>query len=279
MARNFEDQHRRVRVGDLPPPKPSDTLRDFAEVVAEYLALGRSCGGVGGRPWAEEHAEKRATGLNWWKTELGLAMLADLDGVLPRVEKALRDLQTAKKSSLTIQHRATCLTAFCHWCEQRGLVDGDPLKGLVPFPKQARETRRALTVGEVQKLLANCAPSRRLIYEVALASGLRANELRSLKVADLDAARGGLRLRGEWTKNRKAGFQPLPSFLVPRLVESATGKGPDEALLAVGLHTTRDLDKDLEAADLTKRGPGGKVDFHALRVAYTTFVIEAGANI
>ena len=35
MARSFEDHHRRIRVGDLPAPKASDTPRDFWETVGE----------------------------------------------------------------------------------------------------------------------------------------------------------------------------------------------------------------------------------------------------
>ena len=282
MARNLEKEHLDVRLKWRPAPKSFDKAkaRAFAEVAGEYLSWGRSQGGIGGRPWSGEHAEKREAGLNWWREALGLATLADLDsGILPRVEKALRDLQDDGKANLTIQHRATCLTAFCDWCQQRGHLEGDPLKGLVSFPKQAKYTRRAMTTGEVQSLLEACSPARRLTYETALSSGLRANELRSLTVADLDAKRGGLVLRPEWTKNRKPGFQPLPSSVVTRLVEASEGRQPGDRLLCIGTQPARDLERDLTKAGLAKHGPGGKVDFHALRVAYTTFVIEAGANI
>jgi integrase len=264
---------------DAPKASASAKSRDFSKITAQYSAWGESCGGVGGRPWAPEHAEKREAGLAWWKKELGFQTLADLDGVLPRVENALRGLQEAKKSNLTIRHRATCLSAFCHWCVQRGLLDDDPLKGMVAFPKQAKQARRAMTAAEVQKLLEHCTPERRRMYECALASGLRANELRSLTVADVDAERGGLRLHAEWTKNRKPGFQPLPSPVVARLVEACKGRAGDAPLLEIGTQPARDLKRDFDKAKLLKFGPGGKVDFHALRVAYTTFVIESGANI
>lgn len=279
IAERKEDRHRRVKVGDLPPPKESDTPREFAEVAAQYVAWGRSCGGIKGRPWAPAHAEKREAGLNWWQGQLGLKTLHDLEGTLPRVEKALQELQKQGRSNLTIQHRATCLTAFCCWCEQRGLLASNPLKGLVAFPKEARQTRRALTVDEIQRLLNCCEPARRLTYEVALASGLRANELRSLRAEDIDAKRGGLILRADWTKNRKPGFQPLPLALMARLAEHLKDKAPGAPMLTIGTQPARDLKRDLDKAGLAKYGPGGKVDFHALRVAYTTFVIECGANI
>ena len=44
------------------------------------------------------------------------------------------------------------------------------------------------------------------LYETDFLPGLRANELRNLKLAHLDVANRGLRLDAEWTKNRKDGF-------------------------------------------------------------------------
>ncbi len=56
------------------------------------------------------------------------------------------------------------------------------------------------------------------------------------------------------------------------------GKKPDEHLVFVSREAAVSLEHDLERAGLKKWGPGGKVDFHALRVAYTTFVLDSGAN-
>lgn len=281
IAKRLEDDQRQIALGYRPALKSSDKARHrpFSEATAEYLAWGRAQGGVKGRPWATEHADKRESGLAWWKQQLGLETIGDLIGALPRVEVCLRDMQTAGRANLTIRHRADSLTSFIKWAVRRGLLDVNPLAGLVPFPKQARGARRAMTAEEVAKLLLHCAPERRLLYAVALASGLRANELRSLTTADLDRVRGGLYLRAAWTKNRKDGFQPLPAALVVRLAVLARGKEPSARLLTVGMHPARDLKTDFDRAGLRKGGALDKVDFHALRVAYTTFVIETGANI
>jgi hypothetical protein len=105
MAARFEDEHRQIRLGYRPAPKSADRhkARPIQEVIDEYLAWGKSQGGRGGRPWSAEHAEKRTTLLAWWKKQLGLTVLSDLDGVLPRVEAALRGLQEAKKAGKTLQ--------------------------------------------------------------------------------------------------------------------------------------------------------------------------------
>ena len=139
-----------------------------------------------------------------------------------------------------------------------------------------------------------------MVYEVAFCTGLRANELRSLTINHLDHECCCLRLDAAWAKARKEVFQPLARWLMDRLKSFAeTGKAqelyrdfherfyragkplnvPTNPLLYVPSHPSRDLGKDMKAAGVPKWAPGGKVDFHALRVAYSTFVVEAGANV
>ena len=126
-------------------------------------------------------------------------------------------------------------------------------------------------------------------------SGLRANELRSLTLAHLDRTRHGLHLDAAWTKNRRASFQPLPAHLVEDLYGFASAGYPQdlyarsvhkwrhalpvEPLLYVPTHPARTLDADLARAAIPKKAVGGKLDFHAARLAYVNLVIEAGANV
>ena len=49
-------------------------------------------------------------------------------------------------------------------------------------------------------------------------------------------------------------------------------------MLVVPQNTSLMLDIDLRAAGIPKDTPEGKVDFHALRVAYVTFIFEGGAT-
>ncbi|MCY3018636.1 MAG: tyrosine-type recombinase/integrase [Planctomycetota bacterium] len=182
------------------------------------------------------------------------------------------------RTPLTVQRYVDAVTAMCDWCYQRGYLEDDPLKRLQALSREPKNIRRAMTLPELQKLLEHCDPHRRMTYEVAFASGLRANELRSLTVADLDAERGGLKLNANWTKRRVQGFQNIGPTLVARLVAASKDKRPEEPILFVPRHTARDLDKDLKRAGIPKWAPGGKLDFHACRVAYNTFLFEVGAG-
>ncbi len=298
IAERLEDEHREVRLGHRPPSALVQKHRAFDEAAADYVAWGRSRGGRGGRPWAERHARNREAQLKWWRERLGLETVADLEGTLPRVDKALQELQAAGKAGTTVQRYAETIRAFCRWCKSRGYLAHDPLEGLAGFDTTPRARRRAMTPEEINALLEASPPHRRLTYEVAFLSGLRASELRQLTPEHLDTRRGGLRLDADMTKNRRAGFQPLPAFLVKRLAafaESGEAKrlyeraykgasvdparAPKNPLLYVPTHTARDMDIDLKAAGVPKWTPAGKVDFHAARVAYISLVFESGASL
>ena len=134
-------------------------------------------------------------------------------------------------------------------------------------------------IEEIRKLLCACKPSRRLLYEVAISTGLRAGELASLRVEHLDIERGVIKLEAEWTKNRQEGFQPLPASLVTKLAEVAKDKTKNEKLLHVTGHPARELEVDLKVAGILKHTADGKIDFHSLRVTFVSLVVEAGATV
>ncbi len=159
----------------------------------------------------------RKTHLAWWQKRLGLLSLKDVVGILPYVEKALRELQRQGRAGKTIMNYQEALAALCDWCKRHGYLDKNPLDGLAPFDTTPQTIRRAMTPEEIGRLLEACAPHRKLLYQTALLSGLRKNELRNLTIEHLDQQDRGLHLDPAWTKNRKPGFQSLPGWLVEEL--------------------------------------------------------------
>ncbi len=295
IAQRLEDEHRQIRLGYRPPPKSSHKYRDksFEETAAEYIAWGKMQGGRGGRAWGKVHAAKKEQHLKLWKETLELEILSDLDDLLPRVEAVLRKLKEQGRAGRTIRNITDALTTFCNWCVLRGYLLENPLANLGAMDTTPKSKRRALRPQEIRSLLAIAPEHRRLLYEVAILSGLRVAELRALTRDHLDLEQGGLWLEAEWTKNRKSGFQPLPlgllkkleafadSGLVPKLYQQfySNFAYPKNALLYVPSHAAREMDKDLEAAGIPKVTAEGKVDFHACRTAFVTLAAEAGANI
>jgi len=297
MAARLEDDHRQIYLGYRPAPQPFEKHknRSFEEVCKEYQAWGESQGGRGGRPSARNHARMRRNHLNVWRNQLRLSTLADLDNVLPRVEGALREIKAAGRTGKTVQNIAEALTAFCDWCVTRGYLADDPLRRLGKFDITPGTRRRALTPEEIKRLLEVAPEHRRLLYETALVTGLRAGELRSLTVDHLDLQQNGLQLDAGWTKNRKSAFQPLPHDLVNRLREFAdtgsvlelyrraarsrrSAQIPKNPLLFVAHDPAHQLDQDLVASGIPKVTEAGKLDFHALRTTFVSMLFESGAS-
>lgn len=71
----------------------------------------------------------------------------------------------------------------------------------------------------------------------------------------------------------------IPQDFYARSVHKWHRALPVEPLLYVPTHPARTLDADLIRAGIPKQAIGGKLDFHAVRLAYINLVIEAGATV
>jgi len=160
----------------------------------------------------------------------------------------------------------------CIWRTESSLETTRGLK------RSHADRRRALTAEEIGRLLNARRAECRLLYQVALSTGLRVNELRSLTVGDFNADLRALRLDEHWTKGRKGGLQPLPIRLAEALERETAGKASGEPLLCVPTQPARTLAGDLKRAGIPKWTPEGKVDFHSLRNTYASLLDQAGAS-
>lgn len=299
LAAKIESEHDEIRKGYRQPPSIEDKHKNdsFRTIADEYLAWGSSQGGIKNSPWSEKHLNERTTHLLWWQEKLNLKTLGDLNSILPDVEKSLRELQAKGRSGKTLYKYGESLRSFCNWCLDREYIFANPLKKLSNFDKTPKTIRRAMTLEEIHRLLSVAPPERKLLYEMAFCTGLRANELYSLTANDLDVENCCLRLKAKWTKNRESGLQPLSKALVLQLTENIKNKtaeelyiasfkiarkpykAPENPLLFVpSTHLAHNLDIDLKSAGIPKLTHEGKIDFHACRVAYVTLVLESGAN-
>jgi len=223
----------------------------------------------------------RRVHLKWWQDRLGLQTLADLPGILPRVEAALRAKKTEGKgvSGKTLSNMAGALGGFCRWAIDRGYLTDDPLKHLKPFDTEPITRRRAMTSEEIKRLMEAAPEARRLVYALAFTTGLRANELRTLRGRDINPDRPLIHVRAEKSKNRRAAMQPLPVALWEKLLEDTRKMDPDAAFFYVPEHIARAMGKDLKRAGILKTTPEGKIDFHAAKTAYVNLILESGADL
>ncbi len=290
MAQRLEDDHHQVALGYRQPAKPWEAVaaRDIDDAIAEYLAWGKAQGGIDGHPWGADHQRKRAGYLKFWKTKLKLEILDDLNSVLSAAELVLRDLRKddgAKPSGKTLENYADGLRAFCAWLVTREQLGANPLAGMAEHNITPATQRRAFALQEIRQLFAwietaghKRAKRRLLGYQMAVCTGLRANELHRLRRKHFDADRGRLILEPEWTKNRKEGMQPLPAALVATLAEVSKDLDAETPLVYIATDRAKALESDLINAGLARNGPGGQGDFHSFRGSFATLLDQSGAS-
>jgi len=147
---------------------------------------------------------------------------------------------------------------------------------------QAGALRRELTEEEeVGRLLASVPDEHQLLYRVALATGLRMDELGQLKWGDLRLAGGGtphVQLRATATKARRADCVPLRADLAA-LLTSARGVATDGDHVFARVPRATEHRRWLAAAGIPYLdAEGRRADLHALRQTYGTLLSKAGVS-
>jgi integrase len=252
------------------------SIHNWIDTVEEYLSWGRAFGGKKGRPWSPAHARMVKDSLCEWSNYLQVDNIGQLGRA--SVEKHLASMQS-EYAPATICRRFEVIRGFVTWCLGRDYYAFDPLKGLRKPNADPQTQRRALTQDEFCRIMVAAPPYRRLLYDTAIDTGLRADELRQLEVGDLDTNRQGIRLNAAIDKARKERFVLLSPDLCKRLAQAAKGKDAKAPLLKITRNAVREFDKDCRRANpkVEKLTPEGKIDFHALRTAAITWFEESGA--
>ncbi len=247
---------------------------------------------------------KRAQGL------LGEGKAVFLGDIVPsRLMEALERL--AKREDLSLQTQNFYLGSikqFARWLESDGRIEANPLRHLKGknVALDRRHDRRAFSQEEAAWLLQATRKAqtragltgedRFWLYRVALATGLRAGELGSLKREAFDD--GFVILRAKQTKNRREACQPLPKSLWEEIQYWLKGKTKGEPVWPGNWVKNRSAGKslreDLSEARQAWLAQGGNQeadtllwedskglfgDFHALRHTAITWAEQTGATV
>ncbi len=244
----------------------------------------------------EKHIKQRAGRVKRLLEEAGIRYWTDLD--TESVENVLADWRAEEKkqwSIRTLNGYRSAVKQFCAWLDRTGRAPSNPLSHLSRQnpERDRRRIRRALTAEEAGKLLRAAAEGsdyqgvsgreRALLYRTALETGLRANELRTLKVSalDLEATPPTLRVEAGQSKNRKEATLPLRPALAMKLRDHCAMKLPNAPVFSLGrwTRTAEMLKADLEAAEVKYEDDSGRIaDFHALRMTFVTNLAKSGVH-
>ena len=120
---------------------------------------------------------------------------------------------------------------------------------------------------------------RALLYRLAVETGLRVSELKSLKVESFNFEGNTVTVEAAYTKNRDEAVLPLKQDTAVMLKDFLGFKLPNRQVFNMP-HTSnfaKMLRKDLALANVNYDGRG-KLDFHSLRHTFGTMLAASGVH-
>ncbi len=171
---------------------------------------------------------------------IGALPLALLDR--DTIARWVNDMSTQGKAGKSIRNRHSLLSAALTDALRKGLIPVHPSKGMrMPNTSHLTEEMVILTSPEFATLVTAMPEHWRALTQTLASTGIRWGEATALTVADLDLARGEMRIRRAWKHTdgnghklgapksrrsvRTATFSPALAAILAPLV---TGRGPGE---------------------------------------------------
>jgi len=227
--------------------------------------------------YMKDYAEKEKKS---WKTdEFRLRKIKEClgDAKLVKItDSMIRDYRQQRLddgiSPLTANREMALLKKMFNYAIEKGMVSENPARKVKKFSETDTARDRTLSPDEEPRLLAELAPHIRPIVLVALHAGLRLGETLGLKWNDVNFEKRNIRV--EHTKNKKARFIPLNSFLYAEFARLRTAKLDGKIVFPF---KRRSLRTGFENALKSAKIEG--FTFHDLRRTFGTRLLEKGVNI
>ena len=199
-------------------------------------------------------------------------------------------------SAATMARKIATLRSFYKWAERRGLADSNPMV-LIRTPRQGKRLPKAITIDQVEKLLA--APDDkdvlglrdRAMLETLYSTGIRVSELVGLELDDIDLPSEALKVKGKGKKERVVPLGSHALAAIRRYMDMMRGDarfpgvwadGKPRRPLFVNKHggrlssrsVRRKLDKYLKQVGLDPT-----ISPHTLRHSFATHLLDNGADL
>lgn len=232
---------------------------------------------------------------------LGVVAVDALD--LELLREWLGEAADRELSSATIARRAAAVRGFTAWLADEGTVSADPAPRL-RAPRPGHRLPRVLSRGQVDTVFETLTRSATgdnpvalrdlAVVEILYASALRASELASLRLVDVDAERRTLRVLGKGARERIVPYgapaaRALDAYLdrgrpslIPGAADGSNAGGDPLGAVFLGVRGRalgpRGVYRIVGGllSELPGQGPAGP---HTLRHSAATHLLDGGADL
>ena len=269
-------QTQREQAGLIDP-----SAKSAAEPVEPFVAtyIGR----LENHGRSPDYVRKVQQRLNHFLDSGPMARVGDLSPKL--IARVLDDLAGSGLMPSTVNHYWDAMHAFCDWLVRlQGVLAANPVSNVekAAINGRRRKMRRAMTAGELGRLL-NYAPEyRSRFYEFAVLTLLRVSEIGKLRWADmkLEGDDPHIALVAAHTKAKRADTVALDEDYAQRIASwrPPNARDDDPVFLKVPKLDTFKTDCDGAKVDWRPDAQGHSLDRHALRKTGNTLMMTAGVN-
>ena len=214
---HYDDQHRRksLKTKSNNTATQRASLLDAQLLSGEFQSIARSIGieeaiekDVEFKPM-EDRASKTLVKyrgqLQRFREFCDKLRITRLSQIRPMVFDEFRQSRKEELHRNTWYQEAVTIKQWLKWCCNRELVSEDPLRNCrLEKPKRGKP-KPAPTLGEVWSILDACREPLRFHVATPACTGMRSGEMRQLRDADVDLARGWYRSSRERGSERKRG--------------------------------------------------------------------------
>ncbi len=222
----------------------------------------------------------------------------DAGRILSELAELRKDTATRKNGKKVVKKGISQRTSndylravkqFCRWMIKDRRARVNPVEDMEKIDEtEFRRQRRALTLDEQKRLLQATENAgthhnmtgfeRALVYRLALQTGLRANEIRTLTVSAFDFTARTVTVLAAYSKDRKTATLHLKADTAAMLKQYLSGKLPGVSAFNLADQPAKMLKKDLAAAGIEYRSEQGQADFHSLRHTFGSMLAASGVH-
>lgn len=249
------------------------------------------------RGGTDKHARQTATRVEKVFKDCKFTFWGDVQA--SKVERCISDMQSGENglSKRSANFYLKAVKQFCRWAVQDSRAAESPLEHLkcktIKKLIDEEHPRRVLELDDLRYLFETTKNAdkrfgmsgyeRYLLYRMTAETGLRANELRSLKLSSFDFDNLTVKVSGIFTKNRQEAIQHLRPDTATELKEFFKNKLPDAKAFGGTYKKLTDKTADMLQADLADANipyvlNGLYFDFHSLRHQTGTLLAASGVH-